>query len=191
MYLFLCLFGYFLSKRIEIPWKIFIRTIICGVLISASFSICYFAIYFTENVTQYIIESCGGNTSFSCLEDRSYELDMTVDEKSENIFIMDELIKIAMHISLFLLNVATGIRFIVIKLFILFSPIILALGCSINTEKAMFKFVKIFIKLLLYQIVVVVILEVVSRANFIDESILRILVISVMAICIRFVKKIC
>lgn len=189
-YLFLSLFSYFLSKKVEMPWQIFIRNVICGVLINASFFICYSAVYLTENATCYITESCGGNTSFAYLEDKSYELDMVVNEEIENVFIMDELIKIAMYISLLFLNIVTGIRFIVIKLFILFSPLIFALGCSKSTEKTMFKLITMFIKLLVYQIIIAVILEIVLRVNFIEETILRVLIISTMLICIRFMKKI-
>jgi hypothetical protein len=189
-YLFLSLFGYFFCKKVEIPWKIFIRTVVCGMMINASFFLCYFAVYLTENSTQYIIDACGGNTSFSYLEDKIDELDMEVNEEIEKLFSVEKLIKVAIRILLLLLNIVTGMRFIGIKLFVLFSPLIFALGCSNITEKAMLKFIKVFGKLLAYQVIAVVVLEIAFRIKFIDEAVLRILIMSVMVILIRFAKKI-
>lgn len=189
-YLFFSLFGYFLSQKIVIPWENFIRLIICGVLINSSLFICFSAVYFTENATDYIIEFCGGETSFSYFKDMSGDMDIIIDEELENDFSIDGLIKFVTYILMFCFNIASGARFILVKTFVVFSPIVFALGCNKNTEKILIKLFSFFIKLLVYQVVVAVILEVVSRLNINSSETLRIIVLSTMVIFIRFIKKI-
>lgn len=191
LYLFLILFSYFLSRKVEIPWKIFIRCIIFGVLINAAFFICYFAVYLTENVTEYLIEYCGGKTSFCYLENTISDFKMFIDEEVEevSIFVMDDLMKITVYILMFLLNVTMGMRFIMLKLLIIFSPIVFAFGCSQVTEKIFFSIGKLFLKLLSYQIVIVVILEIFSTFNFQEDTILRIIIVSTILVGIKFAKK--
>lgn len=192
-YVFCSLFQYFLSREVEIPWKVFIRSIIFGILLNSAFFICYYSIYFVENATQYIIEVCGGETSFSYIESLKADLDFETDEDIEeiSIFSMDELLKIATYFMTFALGVTLGLRFIFIKTMILISPILLALGCTKLTEKFLIKSVKLFLKLLVYQIIVVVILEIFKNFNFTEGAILQIMLVSTMLLSIKIVKKIC
>lgn len=191
-YGFVSIFGYFLSGKIELPWKTIIRTVIFGVLINTSFFICYSAVYFTENITEYLIDYCGGETSFLYLENMSRELDMEIeDEIGENyIFSMEELMKISSYILIFLFNIVMGMRFILLKIIIIFSPVIFAFGCSKLTEKIFLKCSKLFLRLLTYQIIIVIILEIFSELNFTKDYILQIILISVMLLSIRIAKKI-
>lgn len=190
-YLFLSLFGYFWSKRMEIPWQIFIRIVICGVLINSAFFIAYSGVYLIENTTDYIVEYCGGNTSFSYMEERVSTLDIVVDEEIKNILVMDELLKVSMYVSVFFLNIVLGIRYVLIKFLVLFLPVIIAFGCSKITEKIFFKSVKLLAKLLLYQVFMVVFLEIAFKMNFISDTINKILSIGIMWLCIGVIKKMC
>ena len=190
-YLFLSLFGYFLSGKIDTPWQIFIRIIICGVLINSAFFISYSAIYLTENFTECIVEVCGGNTSLSYIEDKTNVLDIAVDEEIENIFVMDELLKVTLYISVFLLNIVVGVRFILINFFVIFLPIIIALGCSKITEKILLKSIAFFVKLLLYQVFVAILLEIVIKFDYMGDKANEVVSIAVMWIFIGTVKKIC
>ncbi len=192
-YCFCSLFQYFLSREVEIPWKVFIRSIIFGILINSSFFICYQAVYFAENITLYISEYCGGKTSFSYMETFSDELDLETDEGLEeiSIFSMNELIKVSAYFMTFVMSVTLGGRFIIIKALIILSPILLAFGCSKLTEKILTKSGKLFLKLLGYQIVVVIVLEIFNNLSFSGDAILEILFISTMLVAIKFAKKIC
>lgn len=191
-YCFCSLFQYFLSREVEIPWKVFIRSIIFGILINSSFFVCYSAVYFTENITLYISEYCGGKTSFSYIENSKSELDLEAEEDIEeiDIFSMDELIEIVAYFMTFILGIVLGARFIFLKAIIILSPLLFAFGCSKVTEKIFIKSGRLFLKLLVYQIVVVVILEIFKNLNFTENAILQILLVSTMLIGIKIAKKI-
>lgn len=189
-YLFLSLFGYFLSKKVEVPWNVFIRTIIFGILINASFFICYSAVYFTENVTEAIM----GNEeiSFLHLEDMSEDLELILDEELEEIdvFYSGSLEKISFYLLIFFFCVLAGARFLVLKILIIGSPIIFAFGCTKHTEKIFVYCVKKFLMLLNFQIIVAILLNIFKNINFTGDAILRIFIISVLFIAIKIFKKI-
>lgn len=191
-YCFCSLFQYFLSREVEIPWKVFIRSIIFGILINSSFFVCYSAVYFTENITLYISEYCGGKTSFSYIENSKSELDLEAEEDIEeiDIFSMDELTEIVAYFMTFILGIVLGARFIFLKAIIILSPLLFAFGCSKVTEKIFIKSGRLFLKLLVYQIVIVVILEIFKNLKFTENAILQILLVSTMLISIKIAKKI-
>lgn len=189
-YCFCSLFQYFLSREVEIPWKVFIRSIIFGILINSSFFVCYSAVYFTENITLYISEYCGGKTSFSYIENSKSELDLEEDIEEIDIFSMDELIEIVAYFMIFILGMVLGARFIFLKAIIILSPLLFAFGCSKVTEKIFIKSGRLFLKLLVYQIMVAVILEIFKNLEFTENAILQILLVSTMLISIKIAKKI-
>ena len=92
---FKSLFSYFLSKKVEMPWKFFIRMIVFGVFANASFFICYTGVFLTENCTEYIRSYVGeSNISFSFLE---YYVGGEIedsDEEETDIYTVDVLISI-------------------------------------------------------------------------------------------------
>ena len=190
-YCFYGLFHYFLSKKFEMPMKVFIRSIVFGILVNSSFFVCYSAIYFTENITQYIIEYCGGKTSFSYVESAKDELKLEVDNDGEEIsvFSMEDLVKVANYFMTFILGIMLGCRFILIKALTLFSPVFFAFGCSTITEKLLKKGMILYLGLLSFQIILVVILEIFKRINFGEDAILQIMLISMMMLSVKMTKK--
>lgn len=192
LYCFYSLFHYFLSKKFEMPMKVFIRSVIFGILVNSAFFICFSAVYFTENITQYIVEFCGGETSFCYLENAKDDLQLEVDTDSDNvnIFTAEDLIKVSNYFMTFILGVMLGIRFLLIKVLIIFSPIFFAFGCSGITEKWLKSGMILFLKLLSFQIVMVVVLEIFKKINFGEDTILQIILVSTMLFSIKAFKKI-
>lgn len=188
IYGFLLLFQYFLSKKIEIPWKMFIRAIIFLVFANAAFFICYSLVFFAENITEYIREFTGGGIDFSVLNNDTIKIKESMEEM--NVFNMEDLMKITSYFLIFILSITLGMRFILIKAMIIFSPVIFCLGCFDLTEKIFFKIGALFIKLIFYQVFIVVILGVFSKVNFAGDSILSILSISTIFLGIKLAKKI-
>ncbi len=192
LYCFYGLFHYFLSRKFEMPMKVFIRSVVFGILVNSAFFICFSAVYFTENITQYIIEFCGGETSFCYFENAKDDLQLEVDTDSDNvnIFTAEDLIKVSNYFMTFVLGIMLGIRFILIKVLIILSPIFFALGCSTITEKWLKSGVILFLKLLSFQVVAVIVLEIFKKINFGEEAILQIMLISAMLLSVKAIKKI-
>lgn len=191
VYCFYGLFHYFLSKKFEMPVKVFIRSIVFGVLVNSAVFVCYSAIYFTENITEYIVEYCGGKTSFSYIEEAKDTLKLEVENDSDemNVFSMEDLVKMANYFMTFILGIMLGCRFILIKVLVIFSPLIFAFGCSSTTEGFFKKGMILFLNLLSFQIVAVIILEIFKRTNFGEDAILQIMLISTMLLSINLIKK--
>ena len=112
IYCFYGLFHYFLSKKFEMPVKVFIRSIVFGVLVNSAVFVCYSAIYFTENITEYIVEYCGGKTSFSYMEDAKNTLKLEVENDSDemNVFSMEDLVKVTNYFMTFIIGIMLGCR---------------------------------------------------------------------------------
>ena len=159
-YGFRSLFAYFLSKKVDMPWKTFIRLIVFGILANSAFFISYTGVYFVENITEYIKQSVGEkNVSFSFLEEYIQENDveenvenLDEEESSNNIYTVDALISLFTYFSSFLVAVCLGGRYVLIKFLILFSPIFFIFGGFKFTEKIFFAWCKKFLLLLFLQI---------------------------------------
>ena len=189
-YGFCSLFQYFFSKQIDIPWKMFIRLVVFFALSNMAVLICYTTVFFTENITEYIISSCDKEISFSMFEVNQYDLE--IEEKIEEIdvFSMEDLLKVSSYILIFMLAIVMGCRFILIKIIIIFSPILFIFGGLKITEKIFFKSSILFLKLLSYQIIVAIILAIFINLNFGESIILQVFFVSTLFLLIKFMKKI-
>lgn len=172
-YGFKSLFAYFLSKRVDMPWKFFIRLIIFGILANSAFFISYTGVYFVENITGYIKESVGEEkASFSFLreyfEENNLEEDIEDLEEEENkdkVCTINALISLFTYFSSFFLAICLGGRYIFIKSLILFSPIFFIFGGFKSTEKIFFTWCKNFSILIFLQIFFEIILIVCNLHN--------------------------
>jgi len=162
-YAFKSLFGYFMTKRFDIPWKFFIRMIVFGILANSAFFICYTGIFFTENSTAYIRNYVGENKiSFECMKDFVNE---DVLNEENKVYTFDALASIFIYFSTFFLSVTLGGRYLIIKVLILFSPVFFVLGGFKESEKIFFGWCKKFCGLLVLQIFLIGILGVVNLCD--------------------------
>lgn len=189
-YAFKSLFGYFLSKRVESPWKLFVRMIVFGILANASFFICYTGIFFVENFTEYIREYVGEEkVSFSCLKEFILEEKIEIEEGNNKLYTFEAMMSVFIYFSTFLLAIFLGSRYILIKVLILFSPIFFVLGGFKGSENLFFYWGKKFLYLLMAQIVLTVILSVVNLCSFSYDGVSQILVCSMLFLmCKNFIK---
>lgn len=189
-YGFCSLFQYFFSKQIEIPWKMFIRLVVFFALSNMAVLICYTTIFFTENITEYVISSCDEEISFSMFEVNQYDLELNEKVEEIDIFSMEDLFKISSYILIFIVAVAMGCRFILIKIIIIFSPILFIFGGLKITEKIFFKSSILFLKLLGCQVIVAITLAIFINLNFDETIILQVFFVSTLFLFIKFMKKI-
>lgn len=176
-YGFKSLFGYFISKRIDIPWKFFVRIIIFGVLANASFFICYTGVFFAENCTDYIRSYIGEkNASFSCLEDYISESDLEDGEGDENGYTFNEIMSIFTYIGTFFISICLGARYILVKVLILFSPVFFVFGGFKDSEKLFFCWCKKFASLIFAQVFVCAILGTINLCNSDNKFLSQILI---------------
>jgi len=183
-YGFRSLFSYFLSKKVDMPWKSFIRLIIFGILANSAFFISYTGVYFAENITECIKQAVGEeNVSFSFLKEYVEENDIEEDvenleeeENSEKVYTIEALISLFTYFSSFLLVVCLGGRYVLIKFLILFSPIFFIFGGLKCTEKIFFGWCKNFGILIFLQIFFEIILAVCNLYNEGNTEISQILI---------------
>ena len=187
VYGFCSLFQYFLSKKVTVPWKMFIRSIVFLAFVNAAFFICYTLVFFTENITEYIVSYSGDDISFAFFDNDNMKIDKEIEEI--DVLDMDDLMKLSSYFFLFAFSIILGMRFLLIKTIIIFSPIILCFGCFELTEKVFFKVGVLFLKLLFYQVFITVVLEILSNVNFSEDGILNILFLATMLLGIRLNKK--
>lgn len=188
---FKSLFSYFISKKVDIPWKMFIRVIIFGVLANSAFFICYSGVFFAENCTKYIREYAGeSNTSFTFLEECIDKNDLETEkdeEKQLNIYTVDALISLFIFFSSFLLSVCLGGRYILLRVLMLLSPVFF-LACGIRDGEKMFiRWCKVFFSLLFMQVIFAVSLGVVSFMGSKDNTMVGILLCALLLLFNKFV----
>jgi len=179
---FKSLFSYFLSKKVDVPWKFFIRMIVFGVFANASFFICYTGVFLAENCTDYIRSYVGEDKiSFSFLEEYSGgEIDS--DEEEIDAYTLDSLVTGFIYFSTFVTAVCLGGRYILIKVLMLLSPIFFILGGLKCSEKIFYKWCKCFIVLLFMQIFFCSVLGIFNSLSDGNKLVLQILICSTMLI---------
>lgn len=162
-YGFNCLFSYFISKKVDLPWKAFVRAVIFTVLINASSFICFSGVFLSENITGYLREFVGDNIiNFEIFE--PVFSDINISEESD-IFNFEVFISIFSYFSLFIISVLLAARFIILKILILTLPLFLSFGALKCTEKIFFVWGKCFFGMLFIEIIVCLMLYVFSIQN--------------------------
>ncbi len=190
---FKSLFSYFISQKVDVPWKMFIRIIIFGVLANSAFFICYSGVFFAENCTNYIRGYVGeSNTSFAFLEEcvDKNDFDTEKDEESQlNIYTVDALISLFIFFSSFLLSVFLCGRYILLRVLILLSPVSF-LVCGIKDgERIFIRWCKGFCSLLFMQAFFAVSLGIVNFTNIKDDTMFGILVCALLLLFNKFVFR--
>jgi len=195
LFAFRCLFSYLLYKKQEIPWRFFLRIILVGILACGAYYVCFTAVFFTENMTEYIRETLGKeDTSFEVLEKQvdKLEFKMSGEEDAINLFDAENIVNILAHFSSVAVGISIGIRYFLLELFILFSPIFFLFLGSEETKDVFIWWLKMFVGLLACQLFVAILLGVFSfqsYGNGTEKSILLvaclILIVKVCQSCIR------
>lgn len=181
-YGFRSIFSYFISKKVDVPWKAFIRIIVFGVFANASFFICYTGIFFAENSTEYVKSYVGDNNfSFSILEEY-VEVNAEVDDEERDVYSMEILISVCLYFSTFLTAVCLGGRYILLKVLILLSPVFFLLGGFRFSEKIFCMWCKTFFVLLFMQVFFACFLGSLNLLNIDNDMFLQILICSTLFI---------
>lgn len=175
------LFGYFISKRFDTPWKFFVRMIIFGVLSNAAFFICYTGIFFSENCTEYIRSYVGENqTSFNILEE--YVIDDNIQELDGvgSSYSFEALITILIYVFTLFVGICLCMRYILIKLLILLSPIFFVLGGFKSSEKIFFCWCKVFFSLIFAQVLYCIVIAIINFVNLDDKLFSQFFIFSIL-----------
>jgi len=173
-YGFRSLFSYFLSKKVDVPWKMFIRIVVFGILANSAFFICYTGAFFTENCTEYMRSYAGkDNISFSVYE--SY-INIEEVEDDNEIYTFDALISIFIYFSTFFVCICLGARYLFVKILILLSPIFFILGGFKYSEKIFFAWCKKILILFFLQFIFSIGLAIIEFANYDGDLITAILI---------------
>lgn len=191
-YGFRSLFGYFLSKKVDIPWKFFIRMIVFGILANSAFFICYSGVFFTENITEYIREYVGKNNSSFCVFDEYIDSDVMENSEEDgesSIYTIEALMSIFAYFSSIFFIICLGGRYILIKVLILTSPIFFIIGGVRGDEKIFYKWCKAFFVLLSMQIFICVIISVFNLANIGNELYSQVAICAILLVLCRNIFK--
>jgi len=176
-YGFRCLFSYFLSKKVDMPLKVFVRTIIFMVLINSSYFICFSGVFLSENITSYIREFVGCDVvSFEVFNEAIGNMDMYEDN---DIFNIEVFSVICAYFSVFIISVFLGARFLIFKILILAAPLFFCFGAFKNTEKIFYRWLKIFVSFLFFEILICLLLFAVNCLKETDTAIFSIMICSV------------
>lgn len=174
-YGFRCLFSYFLSKKVDIPWKVFIRSIIFVVLINSAYFICFSGVFLSENITAYIREFVGMDViSFEIFEDAITKIEI---EESE-ILNIDSFSVICAYFSIFVIFVFLGARFLVLKILILAAPLFFCFGAFKNTEKIFDLWLKKFGLFLFFEVLICLLIFVMNELKEMDTVIFNVMICS-------------
>jgi len=175
-YGFRCLFSYFLSKKIDMPWQTFIRTIIFMVLINSAYFICFSGVFLSENITSYIREFLGRDMiSFEVFDEAINRIDVCEDN---DVFNIESFSIICAYFSIFVMFVFLGARFLILKILILSAPLFFCFGAFKNTEKIFYRWLKIFVSFLLFEILICLLIFSVNGLKEVDTAIFNIMISS-------------
>lgn len=159
--------------RIDKPSSFFIKMILYGICMNASFFIIQLFIDFMSNIS-LIIRSIGEDLfhksiCFSSLI-TSINTNISVDTSSLNIFTVDGLIKGILSASLLNLVFSYSLRYIFIKVFVLLTPFAFLSLILSNTSWFFKAWLKNIFSLLFIQIIVSIILLLMFSADFSDTD---------------------
>jgi len=181
----------FLGQREKgIPWQNLIRLIVVGILATGAHYLCFGAVFFTENVTEYVRAYLGEDrVSFSVFGDMLVSLKENSNEnESRSWFEEKNVIKILAHVYSIFIVISMGTRYLVLQSLIVSAPVfILFAGCEVTRNIAV-RWLKLFVSCLSCQVIVAIMLGIFSMQPFGNGIVEIIFMIAVFIICIRINK---
>lgn len=173
LFAFRCLFGYLVYKKQEIPWRFFLRMVVVGIVAYSAHYLCFTAVFFTENMTEYIREYLGKEIiSFEVIEKQVEQLEFKTngDEEVINLFDAKNMMNILVHVATIFVSIFMGMRYFLLEILILFSPIFFLFIGFEETKPIFIWWLKLFLYFLLCQVGIAVLLGVFSFQPFNSEK---------------------
>lgn len=183
-----CLFGYLFYKKSEMPWRFFLRMVIVGILAGGAYFLCFGATFFTENVTAYIRDYLGKEkTSFSVVEEKVKKLEFKTvgEEEIINLFDAENVVNMFAHFYAILASFSMGIRYFLLEILILFSPVFILFTGFKETKSLFIYWLKLFLGLLSFQVIAAVLLGVFSFQPFGEGKVNGILLVSSLILIVK------
>ena len=161
--------------QIERPYQFIFKLIICGIFMNFSFFIMDLFLDFTERFTfavrQLGVNLFGKEVCFSELIS-AINTHISVDSASLDVFSVDGLIKGTLSVSLVNLVFTYAFRYVMIKVFVLLSPLAF-LSLSMSSTSWFFKsWIRNLFSLLFIQIIVSIVLLILFSMDFSSSSLL-------------------
>lgn len=173
-YSFKLLYARLTGVPIENPYQFIFKLLLFGCLMNASYFICELFIYFTSTISDAIRDVgeyvLGENINFSTLIE-NLNSTISVDSTSLNVFSFEGILKSLCSVSFINLILSYSLRYIMIKVLILFTPF--AMLTLINSSTSWFfkSWLKIFLSLLFIQPFVSIILLIFFSLDFSSSDI--------------------
>lgn len=173
-YCFKLIYSHFTGLQIDRPYQFVFKLLIFGIFINCSYFICEFFIYFNSLISGAIREIgeniLGEQITFSNLVENLNSV-IKIDFSSLNVFSFNGLLKSLLSVSFVSLLFSYSLRFIMIKVLVLFTPF--AFLTLINTSSSWFfrSWFKILLSLLFVQPFISVILLVIFSLDFTSPDI--------------------
>lgn len=162
------IFEFIMYKKEEACWKFLLRMTVVGILAGCAYYLCFGAVFFAQNVTEYIRSYLGEEkSSFSVVEDKVESIEFTTDDDDGiNLFDGENMIKLFAYITSVLVSFSMGIRYLLLELLILFAPIFVMFFGFQGTKNITLKWAKCLIGLLSLQVFSAVLLKIFSLQPF-------------------------
>ena len=162
-------------SQVEKPYQFLFRLIICGICMNFSFFIIELFLGINENFTLAIRQLgenlFGKQVCFSELIS-SINSSIAIDTSSIDIFSLDGLVKGTLTFSLLNLVFTYAFRFIMVKVFVLLSPLAI-LSLSLSSTAWFFKaWVRNLFSLLFIQVIVAIVLVILFSMDFSSSNLL-------------------
>lgn len=158
-----------LQEKIQTPSQFFFKILIGGILMNCSFFICeqiiYFNSLFSSTIREIGHDFLGINISFSQLIEQLNKI-INIETNSNSIFSIDGILKLVFSFSFFNIIFSYSVRYIMIKVFILISPLSF-LTLSIPTTSVFFKsWLKGFLALLFVELLTSIVLIIMFAISY-------------------------
>lgn len=164
IYITKAIFAHHMGIEYESPYKFFIRAVVFGIVMNSSFFVCSLFIEIVNYITEYVravgsLQS--GKLSFASLRDIINSIttqEVVSNEPTFNLFSIDGIIKGLISFGSITLVLTYTLRFVMLKVLILISPLAFMSLISSATEGFFKSWYKSFLALLMLQILVAFIL---------------------------------
>jgi len=181
------LFVFFGHREKEIPWQLLIRIVVAGILATGAHYFCFGAVFFTENVTEYVRSYLGEKAvSFSVFEEKLDSLELeTAEEESINFFDEENVVKILAYFYSIFIMISMGMRYLLLEILIVSAPVFVLLAVGESTKKIAVGWLKLFLSYLSCQVIVALMLGIFSAQAFGNGNIEIIFMIAFFIVCIK------
>lgn len=162
-YLFRQIFAYFFSFEVETPWKFVIRLVFFSIIMNAAYFVTYQVVDIIGQVTEYLSVSIGDKVNTISFKEFAEIINDTIDiedENSFNIFSVEGLINTFVYLGIFYLGITYAVRYVILRLMALISPIACMTLVSKSTSKIFRNWFNIFIGYLSSQVFIVLVLAI-------------------------------